>query len=92
MVRVGGLSYSCSPNERMGRRIGDLRLKGRPIEAGKSYKVASWAPVAEPEPGVAQTMVWDLVEGWLKSQGGHVKARRINTPRLIGVDGNPGLS
>jgi sulfur-oxidizing protein SoxB len=36
--------------------------------------------------------VWDVVEGWLKSQpGGHVKARRINTPTLVGVKGNPGI-
>ena len=37
--------------------------------------------------------VWELVETWLRSQsGGRVKARRINTPRLVGVQGNPGLA
>ena len=38
-------------------------------------------------------MIWDVVEQWLKSQsGGRVKARTINTPRLLGVQGNPGLA
>jgi sulfur-oxidizing protein SoxB len=93
MVRVGGLAYSCTPGETMGRRIGDMRLGGKMIEADKTYKVAGWAPVSEEAgkaPGVKP--VWDVVETWLKSQpGGHVKARRINTPTLVGMQGNPGL-
>ena len=47
MVRVGGLSYTCDPLAAMGQRITDMRLKGQPIDAGKTYKVAGWAPVAE---------------------------------------------
>jgi sulfur-oxidizing protein SoxB len=92
MVRVGGLSYSCSPNEKMGGRIGDMRLNGKPVEAGKTYKVAGWAPVAEEARSAGNPQVWDVVETWLKAQGGRVKARKVNTPRLIGVDGNPGLA
>ncbi len=92
MVRVGGLSYACEPGASMGRRIQDMRLKGKPIEAGKMYKVAGWAPVAEEARSMPGTrMVWDVVEDWLKSQGGRVSARKVNAPRLIGVDGNPGL-
>ncbi|MDP4302536.1 thiosulfohydrolase SoxB [Leptothrix discophora] len=92
MVRVGGLSYSCTPHERMGHRIGDMRLNGKPVEAGKTYKVAGWAPVAEEARSAGNPQVWDVVETWLKRQGGQVKARRVNTPRLIGVQGNPGLA
>jgi len=91
MVRVGGLSYACEPGAAMGRRIQDMRLHGKPILADKKYKVAGWAPVAEEaasQPG--NRMVWDVVEQWLKSKG-RVSARKLNTPRLIGVDGNPGL-
>ena len=91
MVRVGGLAYTMTPGEKAGSRISDLRLKGQPIAADKKYKVAGWAPVAEEAktaPGVKP--VWELVEGWLKSQGGRVKPRHINTPKLVGVDGNPG--
>ncbi|MCA0239880.1 MAG: thiosulfohydrolase SoxB [Proteobacteria bacterium] len=91
MVRVGGLTYTCTPAEKMGSRIGDMRLAGKPIEAGKTYKVAGWAPVAEEARSAGNKPVWEVVETWLKSQGGRVKPRTINTPRLVGVQGNPGL-
>jgi sulfur-oxidizing protein SoxB len=93
MVRVGGLQYTMDPAASMGSRITAMSLKGQPIEAGKKYKVAGWAPVAEEArtaPGVKP--VWDVVETWLKSQGGRVKARTINTPRLVGMAGNPGIA
>jgi sulfur-oxidizing protein SoxB len=93
MVRVGGLAYTCDPTETMGRRITDMRLGGKPIEADRSYKVAGWAPVAaEARTAPGSKPVWNVVEQWLKSQpGGHVKVRQINTPVLRGVQGNPGL-
>ena len=47
MVRVGGLQYTCSPNAKIGARINNMRLNGKPIDADKLYKVAGWAPVAE---------------------------------------------
>ena len=93
MVRVGGLTYAMSPGDKMGGRISDMRLKGQPIEASKKYKVAGWAPVAEEAksmPGVKP--VWEHVETWLKSQGGRVKPRQINTPTLTGIQGNPGIA
>ena len=90
MVRVGGLTYACEPGAAMGRRIQDMRLNGKPIDAGKTYKVAGWAPVAEAAATAPGTrMVWDVLEQWLKANG-RVAPRKINTPRLIGVDGNPG--
>lgn len=93
MVRVGGMTYTCAPNERMGRRISDMRLGGRPVEADKRYKVAGWAPVAEEArtmPGVRP--VWEHVETWLKSQKGRVSQRTINAPTVVGVAGNPGIA
>ncbi len=93
MVRVGGLDYTCTPGGKMGGRIGDMRLNGKTVEAGKKYNVAGWAPVAEEAktmPGVKP--VWDHVETWLRAQGGRVKPRRINTPRLIGMANNPGMA
>ena len=92
MVRVGGLAYTMNPTEKMGSRITDMRLNGKPLEASKTYKVAGWAPVAEEAkslPGVKP--VWEHVETWLKAQGGRVKPRRINTPTLITPAGNPGM-
>jgi sulfur-oxidizing protein SoxB len=94
MVRVGGLGYTCDPAGRMGGRISDLRLAGKPIEADKKYKVAGWAPVAEEArnaPGARP--VWEAVETWLKAQaGGRVKPRELNTPKLVGMQGNPGAA
>lgn len=94
MVRVGGLSYTMTPAAKIGERIGELRLAGKPIEADKTYKVAGWAPVAEEARNAPGTKpVWDVVEAWLKSQpSGRVGARTINTPKLIGVQGNPGVA
>ncbi len=88
MVRVGGLAWACTPGARAGSRITDMRLGGVPIEADKTYKVAGWAPVAE---GARGEPVWDVVEQWL------IARRRVgvvspNQPRLIGVDGNPGMA
>jgi S-sulfosulfanyl-L-cysteine sulfohydrolase len=92
MVRVGGLQYTMTPGAKMGSRISDLRLNGKPIEAGKTYKVAGWAPVAEEASRAGNKPVWEVVEAWLKNQGGRVTARTINTPRLVGMQGNPGLA
>ena len=87
MVRVGGMTYAIDPKAKMGSRIQDMRLNGKPIDAAKVYKVAGWAPVAE---GAQGEPVWDVVGGWLRSNK-TVKARKLNAPRLIGVKGNPGL-
>jgi sulfur-oxidizing protein SoxB len=89
MVRVGGLTYACEPSARMGQRIQDLRLNGRPLQADKTYKVAGWAPVGEEAAKAGHPMIWDVVERWLKAHP-RVSPRRPNVPRLIGVDGNPG--
>ena len=92
MVRVGGLQFSCDPTASMGRRISNMRLKGKPIEAGKTYKVAGWAPVAEEASKQNLPMVWDLVEKWLKAQGGRVKPRQLNAPTITGGLPNPGYA
>ena len=88
MVRVGGLQYTCTPGEKAGSRISDMRLKGKPIEAGKTYKVAGWAPVAE---GAKGEPIWGVVEKYLRDQK-IIKAPVINQPKLVGVDGNPGMA
>jgi len=90
MVRVGGLTYTCTPEGKMGGRISDMRLAGKPISAEKSYKVAGWAPVAEEAAKTGSKPVWELVEGWMKAKGGRIASRRINTPTLVGAEGNPG--
>ncbi len=91
MVRVGGLTYACEPGAKMGSRIHDMRLGGRPIDPAKTYKVAGWAPVSEEAKNAGNKPVWEVVEQWLKAKG-RVSPRKLNTPRLIGVKGNPGLA
>jgi sulfur-oxidizing protein SoxB len=88
MVRVGGLTYAIDPAAPMGRRISDMRLAGTPIEAGKTYKVAGWAPVAE---GAQGEPIWDVVAGYLRQQK-VVRPVRLNTPVIQGVAGNPGIA
>jgi S-sulfosulfanyl-L-cysteine sulfohydrolase len=88
MVRVGGMTYTCSPNEAVGHRISELKFdNGRAIEAGKSYKVAGWASVNAQK----GTPVWDVVASHLRS------GKKTNDPRgadvtLKGVDDNPGIA
>jgi len=88
MVRIGGMTYACNPTAAIGKRIDDMRLKGKPIEAGQRYKVAGWAPVAE---GATGEPVWDVVERYLKDIK-TIKPRAPNLPRIIGMSGNQGLA
>ena len=92
MVRVGGLQYSINPLEKMGKRIDPMMLKGKPLQADKKYKVAGWAPVAQEASTQGNPPVWDLVEKWLRAQGGVVKPRRINQPVLTGGLPNQGFA
>jgi len=87
MVRVGGLSYTCTPAETVGKRISELKLtSGRQLEAGKSYKVAGWASVNQ-QTGAP---VWDVVANHLRS--GRPPNREAPGVTLKGVDDNPGLA
>jgi len=88
MVRVGGLAYACEPGAKIGSRISDLRLGGRPLEADRRYKVAGWASIAEDARGEP---VWDLVSRWLRAKG-RVPELKPSVPRLIGAAGNAGLA
>jgi len=90
MVRVGGLRYTCYPDAAMGARIGDMELRGKPVEAGKRYKVAGWAPVADDVLASGGEPIWELVARYLKAQR-TIAPRTPNRPRLVGTAGNPGL-
>jgi sulfur-oxidizing protein SoxB len=90
MVRVGGLRYSCDPNAKIGARISELSLKGKPIEAAKKYKVAGWAPVAEAAKTAGTEPIWDLMARHLRERK-VIKPVRLELPRLKGVEGNGGI-
>ncbi|MBI3096210.1 MAG: thiosulfohydrolase SoxB [Rhodocyclales bacterium] len=87
MVRVGGLQYTCTPDAGMGKRITDMRLKGKPVEADRKYKVAGWAPVAE---GAKGEPVWDVVARYLRDKK-TITPRKLNQPKLMGMKGNAGF-
>ena len=91
MVRVGGLTYTCDPNAKMGGRISDMSLKGKPIDAAKKYKVAGWAPVAEEARNAGGEPIWDLMAKYLREKK-TIKPLTLNLPRLKGMEGNPGIA
>ncbi len=89
MVRVSGLDYTCDPTQPLGQRVSDLRLeKGSAIEAAKKYRVAGWATVNSKSDGVP---VWEVVATYLRDRK-TVEIKRLNTPLLKGVKGNPGVA
>ncbi|WP_028989366.1 thiosulfohydrolase SoxB [Thermithiobacillus tepidarius DSM 3134] len=87
MVRVGGIEYTMDPTKTIGNRIQNLHIRGKAVEADKKYKVAGWASVGQPLEGEP---IWDLVAKWLREQK-TVKVSKLNRPRLIGVENNPGI-
>jgi len=88
MVRVGGLQYTCEPGQKIGNRINNLRLNGKVVEAGKNYRLASWAPVAE---GASGEPVWDVVTRYLRDKK-IIRPPVLNRPKLTGTAGNPGIA
>ena len=89
MVRLGGLDYVCEPGAGFGKRITNMTLdNGTKIEADKHYVVAGWATVGSQSPGEP---IWDTVATYLRDQK-TVKIKKLNTPKLVGVKGNPGLA
>ncbi|GMG91653.1 thiosulfohydrolase SoxB [Cupriavidus metallidurans] len=91
MVRVGGLQYTIDPNQPIGKRITDMRLGGKPLETGKTYKVAGWAPVSEEARQAGGAPIWDVMAQWLRTNK-EVSARPLNLPTVRGMSGNPGIT
>ena len=67
MVRVGGMTYTCSVNARIGSRISDMKLTatGEAIDPAKTYVVGGWASVSE---GVEGPAIYDLMEGYISGK------------------------
>jgi sulfur-oxidizing protein SoxB len=86
MLRVAGMHYTCDPNKAMGHRVSNMTLNGKPMDADKRYKVASWGgtSLAKGQP------IWGVVAQYLKRRK-EIPAVKPNMPKLVGVEGNPGL-
>jgi sulfur-oxidizing protein SoxB len=82
------MRYACDPTQTIGRRINAMTLNGKPIEADRRYKVASWAPVAE---GASGQPVWDLVAAYLRDKK-VLRAPTLNRPALLGVGEDAGIA
>ncbi len=91
MVRVGGMQYTIDPVQTAGKRITDMRLNGKAIEASKTYKVAGWAPVSEEAKSLGGEAIWDVMERHLRDVK-VVKAVKLNEPVIKGVSKNPGMA
>ncbi|MEK7261645.1 MAG: 5'-nucleotidase C-terminal domain-containing protein, partial [Pseudomonadota bacterium] len=91
MVRVGGLTYTLDLNAAHGKRISDLEVRGKKLDADKTYKVAGWASV-QPQPD-GKKQIWDIMTEYLRSKK-TVRVGRPYVPKLKGKDAtnNPGLS
>ena len=90
MVRTGGISYTIDPTKNIGNRISNLQLtNGKKIEAHKKYKVAGWSTVGSKSPGEP---VWETVETYLQNIKHIDKGFKVDTPDIIGVKGNPGIT
>jgi sulfur-oxidizing protein SoxB len=88
MVRVGGMTYGLDPVAKIGARVFDMRLDGRPLRAAKRYKIAGWAPVATETNGEP---IWDLLSRYLLDRK-TIPPLEASRPRLVGVGGNPGIA
>lgn len=87
MVRVGGMNYACTPANPLGARISEMALSdGTPVEPAKTYKVAGWASVTQPQ---TTQPVWAVVADYLRDKK-IATLRAPNRVRVKGVDGNPG--
>jgi sulfur-oxidizing protein SoxB len=89
MVRVGGMNYTCAPTKSIGHRISNMTLdSGKAIQPHKIYSVAGWATVNAKSSGVP---VWEQVASYIETKK-VIKIDTFNTPKLVGVDNNPGKS
>jgi sulfur-oxidizing protein SoxB len=88
MVRVAGMTYACEPRAKIGSRISEMKIGQQEIRAERRYKVAGWAPVAE---GARGEPIWDVVARYLRAKK-RIAPLPAQRPRLIGVQGNPGIA
>lgn len=89
MVRLGGMNYTCEPGQTIGHRISNMTLdNGTAIEPHKTYSVAGWATVNNISSGPP---VWEQVADYIRDHK-TISVDKVNTPQLIGVRDNLGIS
>ena len=81
-------SHFIDPTLTKGKRINDMEVKGKKIQANKKYKVASWASMSKEANGKP---MWDVVAEYLQDMK-TVKVTHLNMPKIKNVKGNPGIA
>jgi S-sulfosulfanyl-L-cysteine sulfohydrolase len=84
MVRVGGLKYAIDPTKRIGERITDMELDGKPLDADKEYVVGGWASVQEEPAGDTGRKIWDVVADYLRDKK-TIRIDNLNEPVVRGI-------
>lgn len=64
MVRSAGLNYTLKVNETMGKRIQDLKVRGKTVDHDKEYAMAGWAAMSE-QSGMP---VYDILIDYIKKK------------------------
>jgi len=77
MVRMGGVAYAIDPRKKMGERITNITVGGRPIDPKKKYKATGWASLGE----VDGPPVYDVVANYLR----RIKRVKLDPPTRVRV-------
>jgi S-sulfosulfanyl-L-cysteine sulfohydrolase len=77
MVRMGGITYTIDVTKPGGRRVSDMRIGGRPVDANRRYKATGWASMTE----VDGPPVFDVVANYLRS----VKRVKVDASKRVSV-------
>ena len=83
MVRVGGMTYTCSPKAGSGNRISEMRLisDGELIESSKTYVVGGWGSINE---NVSGPPIYDIMQTYISEQQ-LIKPKHPNPVRVVGM-------
>ena len=93
MVRIGGLDYTIDPGKDQ-NRLSDIRFNntGEALDPEKMYSVSGWATVGAAPEG---RLIWDIVRDYIlrtRDENKVLNLTYFNTPKLVGVNDNPGLA
>ena len=83
MVRVGGLTYTCRPKNKMGNRISNLRIisSDQPLESNKNYVVGGWGSVNQ---NVKGPPIYNLLENYI-SEKKIIKNNNLEGVKIVGM-------
>jgi sulfur-oxidizing protein SoxB len=83
MVRVGGMTYTCSPKSESGSRVSEMRLRGdgELIESSKTYMVGGWGSVNK---DVSGPPIYNILESYITEKQ-LIKPQYPNPVRVLGM-------